>query len=1182
MRLLKWTAVVGLATSVVVGQTSSGLLGALPYFAPIAEYDSTVNVGNNQTETARTIQIECSNSMPEGQLYVGDYLVNVTCIPPTYNYYYDEVGTIPRFVTLMVDKSCAVGDVDQFNANNANTTLAALQQVSQQYSQNYAPVATSSRRLLQDALSIYAAVVGTVALGVAIDALATANTALSTANYAVDKVNALGNVVASQQNSINNLTEGLSVVQSGLQDTSVALGNLSAAFDQQVNVNNQLNLAINNTVDLVNNLANSTQQSLLALQNSTSNAISALANHQLQIDNVTNAQLTNLYTLVTGLANTTAADSLTFYGNFQQAQEEIAGVNSIVWDLINQRQLRNQASASFFIHSQLLPAGVMPLTLDAGAPPVNVATNTLNQPYWNVIMEQTDLNWVGYSVNPGINGIPTGTVQATANNRQYKFYWNTTYAVNMAKPFMTMESIFNVLGPNGCVRPNTADVFIPGVSYWCRAWIDVYQDSCITKNNNFTWATALPNTTALNQPGLITGSTDPYNFCLTGSASSVNTGFVGTYTNVSAWFADVNNVVCAGSSKTLTNSGTTYGNKALYVHAYNSQQVAYMPVTTAAACQTNYQTQQTAAPASPAKLLMTYWYLAFPGFVSSLYTYNMMMYGRLPGGLTFETVPFEYAPTQTVVDPSTGAVTTLYNAGAEPLSCTYVYWLAASDLTVPIYSVTPLAGDELVKQINVAISPLASAATANAGSQVIAVPPQLDVYDGNNGNIILDNDLSNELPNNILTVGHVDDVLLYDVPEVLLDVSGNIVARRNKVSYYLMAPGTQNTLNLSSWVATNLGGGADSNLYNPTDASVSASAYAFPTIYDADDYPVRTCNLCIILFLLHTGSNTMSAAYDCRIKGDRFEKLTALLLQKYNLVAELKQIGSTHDQCDIKYRLPGDTVWRGLQVKSNHTVVAQMVERRNYPPDLLVVFYANTRDAVWIFQVHQILSLITLPKMHKYTVYKHTEIDSIILALKKYLPLSTQYQVKLSPNHMKEITMVQAVANICTHLRWQLNVNTTTTAVDAMINGKRVQMKFSNHWDKQFPHIFHITMHKKLFGKLLPYNESDFDLLIVMLGDCTTHMYAIPMQWLIIHGIVSTDTQTGSKALCLQSTQTGSMTNRFHACIVPQTVIKTIPPKYTECLICYRAVLTTRMKEHQLTNTCKKWRSLTCRIVSYT
>ena len=60
---------------------------------------------------------------------LGDYYVDVDCIPPRYSFYYDKVGSAPRAAQLMIDEVCLIDNPDAFYAAQTNPSLATLQQL---------------------------------------------------------------------------------------------------------------------------------------------------------------------------------------------------------------------------------------------------------------------------------------------------------------------------------------------------------------------------------------------------------------------------------------------------------------------------------------------------------------------------------------------------------------------------------------------------------------------------------------------------------------------------------------------------------------------------------------------------------------------------------------------------------------------------------------------------------------------------------------------------------------------------------------------------------------------------------------------------------------------------------------------------------------------------------------------
>lgn len=97
---------------------------------------------------------------------------------------------------------------------------------------------------------------------------------------------------------------------------------------------------------------------------------------------------------------------------------------------------------------------------------------------------------------------------------------------------------------------------------------------------------------------------------------------------------------------------------------------------------------------------------------------------------------------------------------------------------------------------------------------------------------MLDDDASNLLPGNMLVVGDVHDVFLYDVPSVLLDVSKTAAAREGKLTYYLMDSNTTSTWSLQQWINTY------GDVYDAQQAAINPLNYLYLSVTAPDGYPV--------------------------------------------------------------------------------------------------------------------------------------------------------------------------------------------------------------------------------------------------------------------------------------------------------------------------------------------------------
>jgi len=214
----------------------------------------------------------------------------------------------------------------------------------------------------------------------------------------------------------------------------------------------------------------------------------------------------------------------------------------------------------------------------------------------------------------------------------------------------------------------------------------------------------------------------------------------------------------------------------------------------------------------------------FPQIRKDIYSYELLFNGRLPAGLTTSVDYFAYTPTQlkTFQDQSSGNQTItqpILDGSADPHECVNLWWAAVSRDTLPIYSIRAFTdGNYVSKEVDVTIS------NTNTNPNVYSIPsPTSDVQ--------LIDDIPR--PNTFISVGGLSlPDALYDVPDGSAPVSNNLFERSRRITYYLMKPGTSETIPLSEFLLENRLG------YDARDASVSASEYRVGILRDKENYPV--------------------------------------------------------------------------------------------------------------------------------------------------------------------------------------------------------------------------------------------------------------------------------------------------------------------------------------------------------
>jgi hypothetical protein len=254
--------------------------------------------------------------------------------------------------------------------------------------------------------------------------------------------------------------------------------------------------------------------------------------------------------------------------------------------------------------------------------------------------------------------------------------------------------------------------------------------------------------------------------------------------------------------------------------------MGFFPAANSSICSASYTRQMQAAPNSAFRWFGAIVQLVYPTLSQVLNMYNQVLNGRLPGGLTFDVQPFVYSPVS--YDQYGNPV---YNPNADPSTCTRAFWLAASSEIMPVYALTPVPGATVQKSVAVSLSYAGDPATQNNANSY-PIPPQIDVYSGNGGSIMLDDDSTNLLPGNIIVAGNIHDDVLYDIPSSLLDVSKSASARANKATYYLMDVNATETWDLQTWI------NSYGDVYDAKEGAVNPIEYAFLSVSAPDNYPI--------------------------------------------------------------------------------------------------------------------------------------------------------------------------------------------------------------------------------------------------------------------------------------------------------------------------------------------------------
>lgn len=300
--------------------------------------------------------------------------------------------------------------------------------------------------------------------------------------------------------------------------------------------------------------------------------------------------------------------------------------------------------------------------------------------------------------------------------------------------------------------------------------------------------------------------------------------------------------------------------------------------------------------------------------------------------------------------------------------------------------------------------------------------------------------------------------------------------------------------------------------------------------------------------------------------GEDTEEWVRNLLLAHNLVATCERIGYTNEQADLRYTLHNDPTMRSIQVKTNSKVSTHLIKQQRYPPDMLIVTCRQDRQVTWSLFAAQ----INTGGYHRgwYSAYQHSTVVSLVESLRLQLPHSTIYRFVAAPCTIKEQNMTLQLSRLCQLHNWSYNPAMTVTTFDGWFNGYRAQLKYSSA-----AHGNQGTYHVSLMAGIKPYNHTDFDLLIVMIGSCHDYIYIIPMHKLIEWRLVATNTERGKTTIYLQNpVVTSRSANRYHYYIQPDLPAKQLTKLQTCCTLCGQIATKRKLKRHQRSLHCHKYR----------
>jgi len=685
----------------------------------------------------------------------------------------------------MIERSCAVTDLQQFEAAQQINVL-----------QLAGVNAAASRRLLTFGL-----------LDLLFNAIGLHDQAYDLADLANRKAD--GNT-ASIQNIANNL---------GTVQTNLGLVNQTLQVqEQELHLLQSANIITSQSIANLIASGNATDIALQILRQNTANGFTQItadlntaqayfANVVSQQSTAAAAGLALLSNRMVELQNLLDTETNSLFQATENNGDNLIAITSQLYDEVRKTNLRHLLTSMFFDSVKTITSQFIPLISDPGIAPLN--GGVLSGPDTRLLVETIDIRYVTAVASGG------GNVYSIVSDT-IRFYIDADYAIAHQTPFMTINSLMKLFGPSGCRRPYISSG--PGDDpdgQPCIIWAEVTKTQCFGQINlanptQFDWATANPSLPPSKQTNVFLNA-----YCNAAPFQALPTAVP-----VIKSMTDLVNFLGSECSNTIHNK--------FQFRTYRGQQIGYFPPVNASLCTQTWQQQINAALAVPtlgiSTLVTTMTFLqgSYQLILPDVINAEMKKFGVLPGGLTFDDLPFIYTPPSYT---STGEP--VYQGGATPHECIQAYWAAAHSQTVCAYAAQLMDPPNAVsKQIVIDIE--GPPCTDPTGATCYPVGTS-----SVSSNLLLASDFNPDT--SFIIMGNINEAAkrgIWDAPDSLLQYSNNPLNDANKLSYYSMPPNTDTTWDLSTWQ------NANGHLFDPRSASASLGEYRFDAIFDSDGFPM--------------------------------------------------------------------------------------------------------------------------------------------------------------------------------------------------------------------------------------------------------------------------------------------------------------------------------------------------------
>lgn len=790
------------------------------FFQPLSTQTIDTKVNDNQPSKLTTAVIQVSNLMDQGTFFADSFKVQIASEAPAWNYRYKEVGRIPKAVYSQSVKVCMVADPTAFGEAAAaqQITNYATDLILYQIQQDaQSATSSASRRLLTDYSLIFDP-------------------------FDINKANAIENL----QNDVGRLKDQLNGVSNKVTNVTnrMNIAELTIA-DQQEQLDEILSWS-KTTAGQINTIGGDVDKQKQMLEDirksfrfmnasihSTTTAIDAMGrvaaeNLKRQSDYFA-SELSNMNTALTsqigsmhGFINSLAVQNANLVkqiidtvqrldGNILDLDRSIEDIGALLFYELTQSSLKKAITKAYFEIAKTLPRVLSPMITDPGTPPANDGQLIGEQK--RILLERF---YIMFSTPETVGAPRLRTVQLS-------WFVSSDHLIDNMANTLSLKGLYRLFAVPLCTAPfltpitphqwrdgTSQDPLQSDSEFECRSWVEVEETSCISATFGEFWSVS---------DHVDTPFISQENGRCAAAATKVFR-LLRTHDQLESYLV---NSTCRPNRPLVPAGLTTTDADGYFMGTERTRMLSRVeqPTEVSGVCTRPPVTQINERATVLGRVLSTA-LIAYPFMRLDVMRVEQLKYGRLPGGLTYEQLPFDHIPPMGN-DTNTGTYA--------PRMCHRVTFNLAHVDTVPVHAIYPDPSALVSKAVQRHVS-LSDPATHLDYTNGLHLDQTVVFSD----NILLVDNAQHLLPKSTLMVGDIDDPLyIYDAPDRLIDVTSNIHARKNTVSYYLMPPGTKKTWDLPRFQRQY------ASLHDATQGALGPNLFAVPVARDYAGSPV--CNV---------------------------------------------------------------------------------------------------------------------------------------------------------------------------------------------------------------------------------------------------------------------------------------------------------------------------------------------------